>query len=169
MKTASLTVNWGSPKDTLAALRSLSSMAMRPDLIICVDNGSSAEHVAELRMGAPKDTVLIELAENMGVAAANNVGMEYALAQAVDWTLLLNNDATVHTDCLNHCMVEATGAERIAVVGPAVTFADRPDLLWFAGGEVSDWFAFTRHRALGDPQKAYRLPPTRPMCRLAAP
>lgn len=158
MKTASITVNWGSPKDTLAALCSLASMTTRPDFVICVDNGSSAEQVTELRMGVPKDTVVIELAENMGVAAANNVGMEYALAHDVDWTLFLNNDATVDPDCLNRCMAEAIATERIAVLGPAVTFADRPDVLWFAGGEVSDWFAFPRHRGLRQP--AATLPPT---------
>jgi len=151
MKTASLTVNWGSPKDTLAALRSLASMTPPPNLIICVDNGSSAEHVSELKMGMPKNTILIELDENTGVATANNVGMEYALAHDVDWTLFLNNDAMVDPSCMDRCMAEATGAERIAVVGPAVTFADRPDLLWFAGGEVSEWFAFPRHRGLRQP------------------
>ena len=158
MKTASVTVNWGSPRDTLAALRSLTSMTPQPDLIICVDNGSPAEHVSELRMGAPEGTVMIELAENTGVAAANNVGMECALAQDVDWTLLLNNDATVDPNCLKRCVAEAAAGERIAVLGPAVTFADRPDLLWFAGGEVSDWFAFPRHRALRRP--AATLPAT---------
>jgi GT2 family glycosyltransferase len=158
VKTASLTVNWGSPVDTLAALHSLASMTTRPDLIICVDNGSSAEQVSELRMGAPNDAVVIELAENTGVAAANNVGMEYAVANGVDWTLFLNNDATVDPDCLNRCLAEAIATERIAVIAPAVTFADRPDVLWFAGGEVSDWFAFPRHRGLGKP--AADLPPT---------
>jgi hypothetical protein len=142
----------------VAALRSLASMTMRPDFIICVDNGSSAEQVSELRMGAPKDTVVIELVDNMGVAEANNVGMEYAMEHDVDWTLFLNNDATVDPDCLARCLAEAMGSERIAVVGPAVTFADRPDVVWFAGGVVSDWFAFTRHRGLRQPTTA--LPPT---------
>jgi GT2 family glycosyltransferase len=142
----------------LAALQSLASMTTRPDLIICVDNGSAAAQVSELRMGMPKDTVLIELAENMGVAAANNVGMEYALAHDVDWALFLNNDAIVDPDCLNQCLAEAIATPRIAVIGPAVTFAARPDVLWFAGGDVSDWFAFPRHRGLGHPTAM--LPPT---------
>jgi GT2 family glycosyltransferase len=158
VKTASLTVNWGSPKDTVIALHSLASMTTPPDLIICVDNGSSAEHVFELRMGAPKDTVIIELRENTGVATANNVGMEHALAHDVDWTLFLNNDAIVDPECLTRCMDEALSADRIAVVGPAVTFADRPDALWFAGGDVNDWFAFPRHRGLEQP--AVSPPPT---------
>ena len=126
-------------------------MTTRPDLIICVDNGSSGPQVLELRTGMPKDTVLIELPENMGFAAATNVGMEYALAHGVDWTLFLNNDATVDPECLSRCMAEAVSGERIAIVGPAVTFADRPDAIWFAGGEVNDWFAFPRHRGLGQP------------------
>ena len=123
-----------------------------------MDNGSSSEHLAELRLGMPKDTILIELGENMGVAAANNLGMEYALDRDVEWTLLLNNDAIVDPDCLSRCITEATSSERIAVVGPAVAFADRPDVLWFAGGEVSDWFAFPRHRGLR--QSAATRPPT---------
>ena len=151
VKTASVTVNWGSPDDTIVALRSLASMAPGPNLIICVDNGSSGVELSQLRAGMPKDTVLIELDENLGVAAAHNVGIEYALSQDVDWTLLLNNDATVEAECLDRCMAEATATPRVAVVGPAVTFADQPDLLWSAGGDVSDWFAYPRHRSLLKP------------------
>ena len=158
MKTASLTVNWGSPKDTVAALRSLAAMTLPPDLIICVDNGSSPEHVSELRAGMPAGTVLMELGENTGVAHANNVGMRYALEHDVDWTLLLNNDATVDPSCLDRCLAEATAQRNLAIVGPAVTFADQPERLWFAGGQVSDWFAVPRHRGLGQPVTA--LPAT---------
>ena len=86
MKTASLTVNWGSPRDTVAALHSLAAMTVPPDVIVCIDNGSSAEQILELRSGMPPDTVLIELPENMGVAEANIVGMHYALAHDVEWT-----------------------------------------------------------------------------------
>ena len=133
-------------------------MATPPDLLICVDNGSPAEYVSALRAGAPEDAVVIELPENVGFPAATNAGMKHALDHGVDWTLFLNNDATVDPDCLGRCIAETVGAEHIAVVGPAVTFADRTDLLWFGGGEVSDWFAFTRHRGLGKP--AATPPPT---------
>ena len=72
MKTASVTVNWGSPSDTIVGLQSLASMTRPPDFIICIDNGSSAEHLSQLRAGVPKNTVVIELGDNVGVAAANN-------------------------------------------------------------------------------------------------
>lgn len=158
MKTASVTVNWGSPRDTVAALHSLAAMTTRPDCIICVDNGSAPEYLTELRDCLPEDTVLIELPYNAGVAAANNVGMDYALSIGVDWVLLLNNDATVSADCLDKCLHEATAVDGIAAVGPAVAFAHRPDLIWFGGGYVSDWFAYTRHRGLL--KTASKPPPT---------
>lgn len=158
MKTASVTVNWGSPSDTIVGLQSLASMTRPPDFIICVDNGSSAEHLSQLRAGIPKETVLIELGDNVGVAAANNAGMQYALSHDVDWTLLLNNDATVEAECLDRCIAEATARPDVAIVAPAVTFTAQPDLLWFAGGNVSDWFAYPRHRGLLQP--AASTPPS---------
>jgi hypothetical protein len=133
-------------------------MTTPPDLIICVDNGSAPEYLAELRAGMPPGTVLIENGENLGVAAANNIGMAHAISNDVDWTLFLNNDAIVTPECLQRCLDEATSDDRIAIVGPAVTFADRPDVLWLAGGKFSEWFAYTRHRALSQPVE--ELPPT---------
>ena len=84
--------------------------------------------------------------------------MEYALSHGVDWTLLLNNDAIPDRKCLERCIAEAAAGDRIAILGPAVTFADQPDQLWFAGGEVSLWFAFPHHSALR--KSAANLPPT---------
>jgi GT2 family glycosyltransferase len=151
VKTASVTVNWGAPGDTIKALQSLVSMTRPPDFVICIDNASPAADVSQLRAGMPKDTVLIELDDNIGLAAAHNVGMEYALSHDVDWTLLLNNDAIATPQCLDRCIAEATAEPHIAIVGPAVTFADEPHLLWFAGGNVSDRFAYPRHRGLREP------------------
>jgi GT2 family glycosyltransferase len=148
VKTASVVVNWGPPDDAIAALHSLARMNHPPDLIVCVDNGSSAEALFELGDRMPESTILIELGANLGVAAANNAGIAYAISHGAEWTLLLNSDATVDPECMTRCLVEATAAPRIAALGPAVTFAGQPDLLWFAGGDVSDWFAFPRHRGL---------------------
>ena len=158
MKTASVTLSWGLPDETVKALHSLASMTLPPDLIICVDNGSSAEDVAQLRANMPKETVLIENGENLGFDAGCNVGIEYALSQNVDWILLLNNDATVEQECLSRCLAEALATPRVAILGPAVVFADRPDVLWFGGGRMSDWFAVPGHR--GKLKPAGSPPPT---------
>ena len=133
-------------------------MAPPPDLIICVDNGSAPNHLAELRRGMPERVVLIENGDNLGVAAANTAGIEHAVALGAQWTLLLNNDAVASQTCLAHCLAEAHAGGDVAIVGPAVTFADDKSVIWFAGGIVNDWTAFPRHKALR--QHTDKLPPT---------
>jgi GT2 family glycosyltransferase len=141
-------VDWRRPHETLDALRSLAAMTPAPDILICVENGCSAEGVATVRTGAPDGVTILELPTNVGFAAAVNLGVENALQAGVEWVLLLNNDATVTPRCLGRCLEETTSRPGVAAVGPAITFADQPDMLWFGGGQVNDWLAFTRHRGL---------------------
>ncbi len=148
MKTAALVVDWGRPRETEAALQSLASMTPPPDLLIRVDNASAGIGAVPVRDSAPKGTLLIDLETNVGWPAAVNIGMQVALANGVDWTLVLNNDAIVSPTCLARCIEEALRHGNVAAVGPAIAFEDRPDLLWFAGGEVNSWFGFTRHHGL---------------------
>jgi len=119
-----------------------------PDVLICIENGSPKEAVDEVRSSAPPATKLVALPNNVGFPAGVNAGMDIALEHGSDWVLLLNNDAVAFTSCLARCMAEAVALPKVAAVGPAISFMEQPDKLWFGGGEVSDWFAFTRHRAL---------------------
>ncbi len=148
MRTAALVIDWQRPVESIEALNSLASMNPPPDILICVENGCTDEGMAKVGGAAPPGTTLIELPDNVGFAAAVNVGMENALLAGAEWVLLLNNDAVVTGRCLERCLEEALAYPRVAAVGPAIAFADRPDRLWYGGGEVSDWFAFTRHRGL---------------------
>lgn len=123
-------------------------MVVQPDALICVENGCTRDEVATVSAAAPPSTRIIETADNIGFAAAVNLGMAVALEGGADWVLLLNNDAVVAPQCLRRCVDEALKYPRVAAVGPAISFADNPEKLWFGGGEVSHWFAFTRHRGL---------------------
>jgi GT2 family glycosyltransferase len=148
VRTAAVVVDWRRPDDTLAALRSLADMAKPPDVLVCVENGSSSEDVAVVRETAPPATKVVELPQNIGWPSAVNLGVAQTLDAGADWILLLNNDAKVERNCLGRLIEEATRYPRVAAAGPAISFADHPERLWFGGGEVSDWFAFTRHRGL---------------------
>lgn len=128
------------------------------DILICIENGCTIQDVAMVRASAPPRAALVELQDNVGFAAAVNIGMNKALEEGAEWVLLLNNDATASPECLMRCLEEAAAHPRVAAVGPAISFADRPDRLWYGGGEVSMWFAFTRHRGLMHPASA--PPPT---------
>ncbi len=148
VQTAAVVVDWRRPDDTLGALSSLAAMVPQPDVMVCVENGCSPEEVALVRGAAPPATKVVELHENIGFAGAVNIGVAEALGAGANWILLLNNDAKVERNCLGRLLEEAVGYPRVAAAGPAISFADRPDRLWFGGGEVSDWFAFSRHRGL---------------------
>jgi GT2 family glycosyltransferase len=151
VKTAAVVVDWRRPRETIEALASLAAMKPAADVLICVENGCLPEETEVVRREAPEGTVFVELHENLGFAGGCNAGMEVALGKGAEWTLVLNNDAKVAPDCLQACLEEAGRDGRVAVVGPAVAFADQPDRLWYGGGAFSDWFAFTRHRGLGQP------------------
>jgi GT2 family glycosyltransferase len=153
VRTAAVVVDWRRPEDTLDALNSLVAMAPQPDLLVCVENGSSAEEIARVRARAPSTTKMVELRENIGFAGGVNLGVSHALDAGAKWILLLNNDATVDRNCLGRLLTEVNGDAHVATAGPAISFADRPDRLWFGGGDVSDWFAFSRHRGLMAPSK----------------
>jgi len=148
LKTAAIVVDWCRPSDTVVALTSLASMVPPPDLLICIENGSPKEAVDAVRSSAPPTTKLVSLPDNVGFPAGVNAGMEIALAHESEWVLLLNNDAVAFPNCLVRCLADAVALRAVAAVGPAISFMEQPDKLWYGGGEVSDWFAFTRHRGL---------------------
>ena len=154
MRTAAVVVDWRKPNETLAALRSLSRMVPPPDTIVCVENESAAEQVRLLNAQAPSTVKFIECAQNIGFAAAVNLGMKAALEDGAEWVLVLNNDALVMTNCLQRCIEYAISEGNAAAVGPAIAFMDSPERLWFGGGYVNSWLAFTRHRGLMQPSSS---------------
>jgi GT2 family glycosyltransferase len=154
VKTAAVVVDWRRPRETIEALASLAAMTPAPDFLICVENGSLPEERSMVRAQAPPPTQFVDLDQNLGFAGGCNAGMQLALEAGADWILVVNNDATVAPSCLGACLSAATADERIAVVGPAVAFADSPDRLWYGGGIVSHWFGYTRHRGLRGPAAA---------------
>src|SRR5262249_22575672 len=99
-----------------------------------VDNHSEDDTVTAVRREAPEVT-LIENAANLGFPGGNNVGIRHALEGGCDYVFLLNNDATVASDCIR-LLVEAAEVEGAAgILCPLVYYADPPDLIWYAGSE----------------------------------
>jgi GT2 family glycosyltransferase len=149
-------VAWRECDITIEALRSLAHMQPAPDALVCVVQQFTEAELAQLESQAPPGTSVIALDDNVGFCSAANLGMRHAVDDAADWVLLLNNDARVSRDCLAVCLDEATSQERVAIVGPAISFTDLPQQLWYAGGRHSHRFAFTQHHGL---RRAASSPP----------
>lgn len=119
---------------TLACIESLRAGDWPETEIVVVDNHSEDDSVAAIRREAPEVT-LIENNANLGFPGGCNVGIRHALERGCDYVFLLNNDATVASDCIRR-LVEAAEEEGAArILCPLVYYANHPDRIWYAGSE----------------------------------
>ncbi|HXV33333.1 MAG TPA: glycosyltransferase family 2 protein [Gaiellaceae bacterium] len=100
--------------------RCLDAVAGGAHEVVVVDNASSDGSPALVRERFPS-VKLVELAENVGFGAANNVGME---AAAGDLFLLLNSDAWPVGDAIERLAAFAAGRPRAGIVGPRLSNPD---------------------------------------------
>lgn len=117
--------------------------------IVVVDNASTDDSLNDLynMWGQNKNITIISLDENYGFSKANNVGIEWARKEHFEYFLLLNNDTEVAEDAIEHMVNEQkkTGA----IVVPKILYADRPDIIWCAGGNFSKLIWKPLQRGLG--------------------
>ncbi len=140
-------VNWNGRDDTLACLASLKKITYRNYKIILIDNASTDGSVEAIRRDFP-EVEIIENSENRRFAAANNQGIERALAAGAELVLLLNNDTEVAPDFLDEMVHAARSNPEIGMVGPKIFYYYDRQRIWFAGGEISLWKGRTAHRGL---------------------
>ncbi|MEW6511325.1 MAG: glycosyltransferase family 2 protein [Bacteroidota bacterium] len=137
-------VNWNGKQDTLECLASLRAATHPNARILVVDNGSQDGSPEAIRSAHPGVEIL-ETGRNLRFAGGNNLGLRRALARGAEQVMLLNNDTTVAPDFLDlmtRCLRSSTA---IGVVAPTILYYDRPDLIWYGGGEISFWTGTMRH------------------------
>jgi N-acetylglucosaminyl-diphospho-decaprenol L-rhamnosyltransferase len=98
----------------------LDALAGVPHEVVVVDNASSDGTPDLVRERVPSARV-IELPENIGFGAANNVGME---AAAGPWYLLLNSDAWPRADGIERLRAFAEANPRVGIAGPRLVSPD---------------------------------------------
>ncbi len=139
MSLVAVVLSWNGREDTL---RCLESLVVAGVATICVDNGSadgSAEAVAA-RFPAVE---LVENGVNLGYAGGNNVGIRRALERGADWIWLVNNDTVVDPAAPAALAAAASARPDAGVLACKVLFADRPDVLWYAGGRFSTLLGYS--------------------------
>lgn len=96
--------------------------------VFAVDNGSSDGTPDYIREHFP-EVMLHSTGENLGFGKANNIGLEYALANGYDYVYLLNQDAWIFPDTLDR-LIEAHAANpEYGILSPVQMTAslERPD------------------------------------------
>ncbi len=125
--------------DTLACLASLSKSTYSQIKVIVLDNSSTDGSVEAIRYAFP-DAQIINLAENLGYAGNNNVGIEEAIKQGADWVLVLNEDTILDPDCLAELVKVGEGDPQIGIVGPMVYHHNEPNVIQSAGGMLGKYW-----------------------------
>ncbi|MGN6674581.1 MAG: glycosyltransferase family 2 protein, partial [Thermomicrobiales bacterium] len=134
-RVAAIVVNWNRQADTLRCLESLVAAGQPQADIFLVDNASTDGTAAAVRAAFPSVRV-IENDRNLGFAAGNNVAIRLALAAGYPYLLLLNNDAIVAPDAIEHLMQPLLADPETGIAGPAICYLAAPDCIWSAGGAV---------------------------------
>ena len=129
-------LNWNGRGDTLACIESLSRLDYPACRTAMVDNGSTDGSVAAVATRFPEVT-LIENGRNLGYAGGNNVGLRWAMAEGLDYALLLNNDTEVAPDLLRRLVTAAEADTNCGAVGPTIYYWASPERIWSAGGQVN--------------------------------
>jgi GT2 family glycosyltransferase len=151
-KVVSIVLNWNGGRDTAECLRSLARLEGVDHEPLVVDNGSTDGSVELLRREFP-NVRIVETGANLGFAGGVNRGIAAAVARGAEFLWLLNNDATVAPDSLAALVAALQRRPDAGFACSKVLLADRPDVLWYAGGTCDTPTGFMRHHGQGEPDR----------------
>lgn len=134
LKVGIVIVNYNGEAYQNECMRSLYKMEMQDFEVVVVDSASSDNSIKKLREEFPQ-VHIIEMEENVGVAAGNNIGIDFFRKKKAEYILLLNNDIEVDTKLLTYLVEQAS--EQTVVV-PKIYYFEPSNMFWFAGGAL-DW------------------------------
>lgn len=129
---AIIVLNWNGLADLRECLASLMKLDYPRFRIVVVDN-DSMEDVTPISNEYP-DITLLRNARNLGYAAGNNVGIEYAGQLGCEFCWILNNDTAVEEKSLSWLVRALIDHPDVSAVTNLIVYYDDPSVSWFAGG-----------------------------------
>jgi rhamnosyltransferase len=100
----------------------LSKLRAQVQALVVVDNGSAEKSIGLLRAEALQlGFELIENCENLGIAAALNVGLHWAESNSYKWVILFDQDSAItegFIDAMLHAYETSPRRDRLAIVAP---------------------------------------------------
>lgn len=124
--------------------------------LVVVDNGSDEQHLSLIRSwsltGLPEVFSLIETGENLGIAAAQNIGVAWGREHACSHVLFLDQDSIPAADMvktLQEALVDLSSRSvSVAAVGPRLVDRRTKRSSPFV---TFNWFGVTRNTCTSDP------------------
>lgn len=149
-RVAVVVLNWNGWKDTLSCLESLKRLDYPDFHLIVVDNASSDDSVARIRLAMP-DVELLQTGANLGFGGGCNAGIRHALGKQgkgadYDYVWLVNSDAVADRGALSALVRLADENVALGSVGSVVYERDQPGKVQLWGGaRVNLWTGRSRH------------------------
>ncbi|MFO7950015.1 MAG: glycosyltransferase family 2 protein [Candidatus Fermentibacteraceae bacterium] len=144
---------WELTRQCLDSLMASRGVSVHPML---VDNGSSTP-VPDWVQEYP-NLRLMRFPENLGFTGGNNRAFGLFDNDEIPWTFVLNNDTTVEPDTLMLLVDAVREWPDAGISTPAVFYAERPDLVWSAGGTLRRLRMVFHHRTYPDRQSLPERP-----------
>lgn len=144
-----IVLNWNGKDDTLNCLHTLHATRIsKGEMKILVVDNASTDGSLEAVKKQYKDVEIIQNETNLGFAAGNNVGIQYALKNGAEAVLLLNNDTQVDQNFFEELTKFAFSKEKVGIVGPILKFKKGYEVFYDLGGKVT-FFGRAEHRNSG--------------------
>lgn len=147
-------LNWNGARDTLECLKSLHKAdSSNFDInLLVVDNASEKSDLDKIDkyVKAVNNVRIIKNNSNLGFAAGNNIGINFALKNGADFIFLLNNDTEVDAKIISQFIISAGKYPNSGIFSPKIYFAkgyefhknyksqELGHVIWAAGGKI-DW------------------------------
>ena len=144
---AIIIVNWKKYDITLTCIESILNSTNSNFKIILVDNESDNKKVKNFKY--KNEIEIIQNKKNEGFSKANNIGIDYALKNNYDYTILINNDTIVEKNLIE-VLLKTAQAKNFSVVQPLILKYSGKEI-WNAGGRINYFFGnFITRKKLGN-------------------
>ena len=146
-KVAVIIVNWKKYDITSSCIESILNSTNSNFKIILVDNESDNKKVKNFKY--KNEIEIIQNKKNEGFSKANNIGIDYALKNNYDYTILINNDTIVEKNLIE-VLLKTAQAKNLSVVQPLI-LKYNSKVIWNAGGRINYFFGnFITRKKVGN-------------------
>ena len=128
-----VTVTYNSDKVLQPFLSDLFAQSFHNFNLYVIDNASEDKTLKILDDLNDNRVNQIRNQSNIGVAAANNIGIKKALEDKCSHILILNNDIEF-TNSLFKDMLVSIKKENCSMITPKIMYHSNKDIIWYAGG-----------------------------------
>lgn len=104
--------------DLLKLKSNIAFITSQVDTLLLVNNGFNHDILSAALKDAPANTELFQLDSNLGIAAAQNIGIKFARTKGAKYVLLLDQDSTPDSNMVKELLQALVNLPNAAAVGP---------------------------------------------------